>query len=74
MADFDLTKLERASPVWARLKGHMQDRLATMRLRNDNPQTEAETAVLRGEIRCLKSLLALDNDRPFLTGQDDQPR
>ena len=38
-----------------------------MRLQNDKAQTELETAVLRGQIKCLKGLLALGDDPP-LTG------
>jgi hypothetical protein len=53
-----------------RLKAHLEDQLANARHRNDRVQSEPETAVLRGEIRCLKQLIRLDADRP-MTGEDE---
>lgn len=69
---FALTDYDKVSSLWLRLKDHLLDRLAAARLRNDEPRTEQETATLRGEIRIIKRLLALGDDRP-MTGEDDQP-
>ncbi len=74
MTDFALTEHDKSSPLWLRLKDHFLDRLAIMRARNDNALlTEAETAAIRGEIKCLRGLIALDDDRPVVTGADDAP-
>lgn len=68
---FALTTADKANGLWLRLKEHFEHRLATARLRNDAIQPEAETALLRGEIRCLKGLIALGMDRPIVTGNDE---
>lgn len=70
---FTLITSDKASGLWLRLLAHLQSRLADARARNDKPLTELETAALRGEIKCLKSLIALGNDRPLVTGDDDTP-
>jgi hypothetical protein len=69
--DFELTAHDKAQGLWLRLKAHFEDRLADARKRNDGQLSEAETASLRGEIRVLKRLIALGDDRP-MTG-DEQP-
>lgn len=73
MTDFDLTPSDKASGLWARLKAHLEDRLAAARMRNDDPNQGAfETATIRGEIKTIKALLRLDVDRP-VTGDSEQP-
>lgn len=69
MTDFTLSDYEKSQPLWGRLKAHLEDRLAAARSKNDAPLTDAETATLRGEIRCLKTLIRLDISRP-LTGEE----
>lgn len=71
MADFTLSDNDKAQGLWVRLKAHLEDRLTAVRKRNDNPLTESETAVLRGEIRTLKHIIALGDDRPILTGDEE---
>lgn len=71
MADFTLSDNDKAQSLWVRLKAHLEERLAAVRKRNDNPLTESETAVLRGEIRTLKHIIALGDDRPILTGDEE---
>jgi hypothetical protein len=66
MTDFELTEGEKAHPLWARLKAHMQDRLADARIRNDASMTEMETAALRGRIACLKTFIALGEPRQIV--------
>lgn len=68
MTDFQLTEHDKSTALWVRLKAHLQDQLGDLRNRNDALLTEPETASLRGEIRCLKRLIALDAARPLLTG------
>ncbi len=65
---FRLTSADRASPLWQRLRGHLQERLAKCRARNDGALAPDETAHLRGRIALLKDLLALEEDRPPIDG------
>lgn len=69
---FILTENEKATLLWARIKGHLNDKLAAARRRNDTPQSEQETAMLRGEIKTLKGIIALGDDRP-VTGDTGTP-
>jgi hypothetical protein len=70
--DFSLTSADKMSSLWMRLRAHLEDRLADARRRNDAALSDLDTAVLRGEIKSLKRLIALGDDRPVLTG-DEQP-
>lgn len=69
MTDFLLSDYEKSQPLWMRLKAHLEDRLASARSKNDAPLSDVDTAALRGEIRCLKTLIRLDISRP-LTGEE----
>lgn len=73
MTEFQLSEQDKATSLWVRLLSHFEDRLALARIRNDAPLTEAETAVLRGEIKALKALIRLNAVRPFVTGDEEQP-
>tara|TARA_R110000868_G_scaffold319759_1_gene580696 strand:+ start:1407 stop:1622 length:216 start_codon:yes stop_codon:yes gene_type:complete len=70
MADeaFALTDGEKRHPLWVRLSAHFEERLALLRRRNDAVQPEAQTAALRGEITCLKGIIALGKDSPPIDG------
>lgn len=72
MTDFELTYADKASGLWLRLSAHLEYRLADARIKNDRPLTEFETAMLRGEIKAIKRILALGNDRP-MTGETSHP-
>jgi hypothetical protein len=61
---FTLTEGEKATPLWHRLKAHLQDRLDAARARNDAILSEPETAALRGEIKALKALIRLGDPTP----------
>lgn len=61
---FRLTSADRASPLWQRLRAHLEQRLAKYRTRNDGALAPEDTAHLRGRIAVLKDLLALEEDRP----------
>lgn len=65
MQAFELTSGERHSPLWARLKEHLEARLHQARSKNDGIQSEQSTADLRGEIRTLKGLIALGTEPPI---------
>lgn len=67
-APFILTEGEKSSPLWMRLKEHLETKLREARGKNDGPQSETETATLRGQIRTLRGLIALDEESPPLDG------
>lgn len=60
---FGLTKGERNTLVWIRIKGHLKDMLQRKREDNDTSMDELQTAKIRGEIALLKEILDLDEDR-----------
>ena len=72
MIDFELSSHDKSQGLWVRFKAHLLDRLDEARHRNDAPLSEHDTAAIRGEIKCLKRLIALGDDRP-VTGDDEQP-
>lgn len=72
MNDFQLSDYDKSQGLWLRLREHLIERLAMARVKNDAVMSDYETALLRGEIKCLKRLIALGDDRPIVTG-DDQP-
>lgn len=55
-----LTLEERHSALWTKLKEHMQQQIDLLRLKNDGALDEVTTASIRGEIRALKRLSAVD--------------
>ncbi len=57
---FSLNDLEARTPLWMRVRGHMEQRLAELRAQNDTPLDDRKTAELRGRIAMLKELLAAD--------------
>jgi hypothetical protein len=74
MTDFRLSEQDRFSSLWLRLEAHLVDMLASARVRNDNENlTEHQTAALRGRIKTLRALIALGEDRPMMTGEDEAP-
>ena len=54
---------ERESHLWQSIKGHLQERLEVLRSRNDKPQDEIDTALIRGQIKEIKNLLVLDTNQ-----------
>lgn len=61
------------SHAWHKLRLHMEARLATLRLKNDNQALDATaTAALRGEIKAYRNFLALANPSPEVVA-DEQP-
>ena len=62
--EFKLSSGDRISPTWARLKVELERRLQKARERNDADLAPDQTAKLRGEISCLKRLIALGQDEP----------
>ena len=54
---------ERESHLWQSIRGHLQERLEVLRSRNDKPQDEIDTALIRGQIKEIKNLLVLDTNQ-----------
>ena len=48
------------SGLWLRLKDHLRAEIDTLRRKNDGDHDPVATAAIRGEIKALKKLLALD--------------
>ncbi len=60
-----LTSQEKNSPLWAKIKEHYDEELTKLRQKNDGDiikLSEIETAELRGQIRQVKMLLALEKE------------
>lgn len=51
---------ELKSPLWAKLREHMERRIAQQRERNDQNLSELETAKVRGRIAEAKEFLLLE--------------
>lgn len=60
----ELTQRDRDSDTWEKLHAYLTERLDELRRKNDNDMGEIETARLRGQIREVKGLLALGNEKP----------
>lgn len=57
--------LDLTSPTWRAIEQLAQDRITTLREKNDSPSMDAlRTAELRGRIAAWKELLALANPAP----------
>jgi hypothetical protein len=65
---FSLSSQERHSALWKRLEAYFAQRLAKLRADNDRPQTEMQTAQLRGHIACLKQIIRLGEEPPPADG------
>lgn len=65
---FELSVGERNTDLWKRIEQYIESRLRRARIRNDGDlegRLDPEVAAcIRGEIRALKSLMALGRDRP----------
>lgn len=70
---FALDQGEIASHLWKKIKTHLEQRLALLRAKNDDPNKDAiATARLRGEIKATKNLMALDNPAPLTETNDSE--
>ncbi len=59
---------EKDSPVWIKIKAHLEERLMTLRAQNDTNMDETTTALLRGKIAECKALLSI-GDSPIKLNQ-----
>lgn len=67
-------EIEPGSATWKAIEAHANEKIASLRLSNDSEgNNEIATAVIRGQIKALKALLALgkapandaDEGRPY---------
>lgn len=66
VAPFFLTTEEKQSPLFRKLMIHWNERLDTMRMKNDGDMGPVETAHLRGKLSTVKENLRLANDTPVI--------
>ncbi len=57
-----LTYEDKHSATWKRLKSFIEKEIDMARRKNDNDLSETATATLRGQIKALKRILALETD------------
>ena len=67
-ASFALSDGERRHPLWTKLKAHLESRLHDLHGKLEGDQTEQQTAILRGHIRCLRELIRLGDEPPQTDG------
>lgn len=66
-----LTSDDRHSPGVAKLRKHLEAELDALRRHNDKARSEADTAWTRGEIACVKAILALcEEPKKVKTAED----
>lgn len=64
---FELTHIERISPLWIKISTEIEKKIVSLRTKNDNDTlSERETAALRGQIKSLKFMLGLGDEMPPL--------
>ena len=61
---FQLTPAEIGSPLWMKLKAHIEERVAGHRRANDGNLNTEDTAKIRGRISEGKYILSLGLDNP----------
>jgi hypothetical protein len=59
---FELSISDRQSPLWQRWIEFLEERLDHLRKLNDHDSTEIETAVLRGRIAEIKTLISFNDE------------
>jgi hypothetical protein len=63
---FELSLAERHSALWAKIYEHFEEELDNVRLELEKNQTEHQTAERRGEIRAIRKMLRLNDERPII--------
>ncbi|HUT87052.1 MAG TPA: hypothetical protein VMX15_03080 [Candidatus Heimdallarchaeota archaeon] len=61
-----LSRSESQSALWKLIEGHLEERLLSLREKNDNPADGETTAHTRGRIAEVKDLMALAMPAPEL--------
>lgn len=62
LSDLSLTRTEVRHPLWQRFEACLRGELERMRGDNDHPADIAATTLRRGEIACVKRILALSDE------------
>lgn len=66
-----LNEADLQSPTWIKIKKHLEERIAALRVRNDNGLLdERKTASLRGQLKEAKHLATLDKPAPQTDADD----
>ncbi len=60
------------SPTWKRMRRHLLEQQESGRIRLEQNLDPVETAALRGELRCIRNLLTLENQDPAVVVADDE--
>ncbi len=61
------------SNAWSAIAAHLYTELERLRLANDSPRDPVETTLIRGEIRFVKSLLALASPEKPIEASNHDP-
>lgn len=65
MSKIAFSPAERHSAAWAKIEEYAQNQLNILRKKNDNPDLDpTKTAILRGQIKEIKSILAFGEVEP----------
>lgn len=66
-------EIELGSATWKAIEAYADEQITNLRLRNDSEgNTETGTAVIRGQIKALKALLALGK-APAIDADESRP-
>lgn len=61
-----LNASDAGTTTWDKIKRHYEERLASLRKKNDRNMPPEETAFLRGQIRECRAILTLDEQTPTI--------
>lgn len=67
-----LNEADLQTAVWLKLKKHLEERLESLRRKNDSDATETKTSKVRGRIAEVKELLAMAEPKKLQTARLDQ--
>jgi len=71
--EFRLDRVDLTSQTWSKLKKHLQGAQHKLRVRLEDPNLDPmQTALLRGELRRIRNLLALDSPDPAMVADEEQ--
>jgi aminoglycoside phosphotransferase (APT) family kinase protein len=71
--EFRLDRVDLTSQTWSKLKKHLQATQHKLRVRLEEPNLDPmQTALLRGELRRIRNLLALDSPDPTMVADEEQ--
>lgn len=71
MAEAFLSPIERNSSTWVKIKRHLEERLASLRERNEKHHDDRKTAQLRSSIAEVRHLMSLGDALPTPPPEDE---